>query len=138
MAKSKKRKPSLTALEIRAEVARSKRLSKKKRPIDTNQMSDRLYSEGLSQEEAGGVTGEADLINLDRMGRRAHLLHPPAGTAGDQSEGFHAVLVRLYQIEDASCPVGGNNIGQLFAEARAVCERFLPPSLADILRKRYG
>lgn len=71
------------------------------------------------------------------LGTRRHLDSPPRGTAVDQTRGFHEVLMRLYRIEDQAAPVGGADIGVLFAEARAICERFLPVPLSTTLRNKH-
>jgi hypothetical protein len=81
-------------------------------------------------DEAKGTATKAQRVT------RLYRDHPPKGTAHDQTDGFTSILCRLYEIEDAVSPVGP--AGVTFAEARAICERFLPPQLVRTLRERYG
>lgn len=101
-------------------------------------MVDRMAKEGVRGKKAGRIVAETDRLNEERAGRRTHFDHPPAGTGGDQTVGFGQVLIRLYVLEDSASPVGGADLSTVFAEARAICERFLPPSYVQIQRKKYG
>ena len=80
--------------------------------------------------------GSPDLKEAEFFARR-HLDSPPWGTATDQTTGFHEILIRLYRIEEKAMSVGGADIAAPFAEARAICERFLPTPLVKSLRNKH-
>ena len=67
-------------------------------------------------------------------GARIHLDRPSIRVS-DQSQGFDGLLVRLYELEDGLSPVG--HYSKVFAEARAICEVFLPPFRVQSLRREY-
>lgn len=77
----------------------------------------------------------------ERKSRRVHFDHPSV-KVNSQSEGFDRLLALLYQLEDG--PVPGDRKAsrawvrsRTFAEARAVCELFLPPFRASQLRRLH-
>jgi hypothetical protein len=103
--------------------------AKKKAPKRV--MPERVYSNLMKQNLPLPVRDGRKTARLARV----HYEHPQLKVS-DQSQGFDRLLVHLYELEDELSPVG--HCSAAFAEARAICELFLPPFRVQALRRKYG
>lgn len=73
------------------------------------------------------------------LGQRLHLDRYPDSMPMDMARSIQEIYERLYALEDKTVTVGGaHSVPKDFAEARALCERFLSPALVSTIRARYG